>query len=250
VSRRILLCVDDEPDALAVRRLLLESQGYTVLTAQSGEEALSLLGQDKAIDLVLLDYVMRGMNGDELAEKLRQQFPRLPLIAVSAVGQLPNRLLKNVDGAFQKGQDPEVLLSLVADTLRRTDSPSVSGTVLCVDDEEQELDARKKLFESAGFHVLEARSADSAMEAFRTHRIDAVVLDYWLSGNRKGTALAQEMKRLFSKIPIVILSGFGSLPGEGVIVDSWISKGGDPERLVNEVKRLIANREPRESEHS
>ena len=112
-----VLCVDDDPDTLKVRKLLLESRGYSVLTATSGQEALNLISPTASVDLVLLDYVMPGMNGDELAEKVRKKFPALPVIAVSAVEELPERLLRNVNASVPKGVDPEVLLSAVAENL-------------------------------------------------------------------------------------------------------------------------------------
>jgi DNA-binding NtrC family response regulator len=64
------------------------------------------------------------------------------------------------------------------------------------------------------------------------------------SGN--GTALAEKMKRLRPKVPIVMLSGYASLPGEGAVVDAWVRKGEiDPENLIHEVERLIELRNPR-----
>lgn len=243
-QRKRLLCVDDDPETLKVRRLLFETSGYFVVTAESGEAALEILAAGPAVDLVLLDYLMPGMNGDELANRLRQRFPSLPLIAVSAVGRLPESLLNTVDATIQKGQDPEVLLSTVAALLARAELEknrrfASRKSVLCVEDEELQLKLRKLLFEAAGYLVHPARSAALAMEAFRAHHVDAVIMDYWLSG-QNGTLVAEEMKRLRPKIPIVMLSGFAPLPGEGAVVDSWLRKAEiEPQDLVNEVNRLI-----------
>ena len=240
-----ILCVDDDPSILKVRTLVFSAAGYSVHTALSGEEALRLLDDGTEVDLVLLDYLMPGMNGDELAGKLRKRYPNLPLIAVSAVGQLPPTLLNTVDSHAQKGEDPHILLSIVSTLLTRSSDQRKPGKaasrkiVLCVEDEQLHLQLRTLLFESAGFTVLQARSANSAMEAFRSHPVDAVVMDYWLCG-KNGTAVAEEMKRLRPKIPIVMLSGFSSLPGEGAVVDAWLRKGEiEPEELVTAVRRLI-----------
>jgi CheY-like chemotaxis protein len=241
-----ILCVDDDPSILKVRQLLFSAAGYSVRTARSGEEALRLLAEatEVDVDLVLLDYLMPGMNGDELAAKLRERYPTLRLVAVSAVEQLPPAFLNSVDRHAQKG-DPQVLLSVVSAVLGHSVEPRgngrvpATGTVLCVEDEKLQLQLRKMLFESAGFTVLQAQSANAAMDAFQSHPVDVVVMDYWLSGIN-GTAVAEEMKRLRPKTPIVMLSGFSSLPGEGAVVDAWLRKADvEPEELVTAVRRLI-----------
>ncbi len=245
-----VLCVDDDPETLELRIRLLEHGGYSVVTAGSGQQALQALGQGTSVDLVLLDYLMPGMNGDELAEQLRQRYPHLPLVVVSAVGQLPAGLMKNVNASVQKGQDPEALLRTISSVLARPqerakpaqEQTTERKTVLCVEDEKVQLKLRKMLLESAGFDVLEAQSARTAMEIFRSSHVDAVVMDYWLSG-QNGTALAEEMKGMRPRIPIIMLSGFTSLPGEETIVDSWMRKAEvEPEDLINEITKLIALR--------
>lgn len=247
-STKRVLCVDDDSSILKLRRIVLDAAGYQVVTAASGDEALQLLSQGNAVDLVLLDYLMPGMKGDELAQNLRNRYPNLKLIVVSAVGQLPPNLLNAVDFHIQKGQDPEVLLSVISAVLAPSTAPrsdnavASTKTVLCVEDEQLQLQLRKVLFESAGFHVLQAQSASAAMDVFRSHNVDAVVMDYWLA-DRNGTTVAEEMKRLRPRIPIVMLSGFASLPGEGVVVDAWLRKAdAEPEEVVNAVRRLISLR--------
>jgi CheY-like chemotaxis protein len=257
VPTKCLLCVDDDDATLQSRKLLLEASGYSVVTSTSAQDALELLAKGPSFDLVLLDYLMPGMNGDQFAAKLRTEYPHLPLMVVSAVGQLPHSLRKTVDVSLQKGQDPEILLSHVAAILARGEherSPNpVQRTVLCVEDEELQLKSRRMLFEAAGYRVLEADSAKAALELFDSSDVDVVVMDYWLSGpGGNGTAVAEYMKRRRPRIPIVMLSGFSSLPGEGAVVDSWMRKAGlEPELLLREVDRLIELRKlPPESRYS
>jgi CheY-like chemotaxis protein len=251
VSRKRLLCIDDDPETLKVRKVLLEASGYSVLTSTTASEGLRILAQGEPIDLVLLDYLMPEMNGDLLAVTIRRLYQDLPLLAVSAIGQLPPAFLSAVDANVQKGQAPEILLSAIAGLLARPpsslqpDQSPTPPTVLCVDDEQLELKFRKMLFESAGYRVLTARSASAALEEFRSAHVDAVVMDYWLSG-QNGTATAEEMKRMRPKTPIIMLSGYASLPGEGAVVDSWMRKADiEPEDLISEVNRLIQLRNPR-----
>jgi CheY-like chemotaxis protein len=112
-------------------------------------------------------------------------------------------------------------------------------TVLCVEDEDQQLKLRKMLFESEGFNVLTAQTGRQALELFQAHAVDAVVLDYWMAG-MNGMAVATELKRLRPTIPIIVLSGWTSLPGETIgLVDAWFQKAQvQPAELVSTVTRL------------
>jgi CheY-like chemotaxis protein len=87
-KKEIILCVDDEENQLAVRKLVLESKGYEVLTAASGRQALDLLAQHQ-VDLVLSDHLMPGLTGAELARQIKAQKPELPVILISAVNEIP-----------------------------------------------------------------------------------------------------------------------------------------------------------------
>lgn len=225
-----------------MRKKVLLSSGYCVLTSQSGIEGLEVVSSGTPVDLVVLDYVMPGMNGDQVAESLKSNFPHLPVIAVSAV-RLPPRMLEIVDAYVQKGQDVEVLLS----TIERVLSPTAAvpqcesltqRIVLCADDEIEELTARKMVLESAGFKVLVARNGKDALDVFRSTAVDAVVLDYFMPG-MTGLSVAREMKELRPEVPLVMLSGFASLPGETIgVVDAWVQKR-DVEVLLRELEKLI-----------
>lgn len=86
-NAKTLLLVDDEEAILSLARLALEQKGYQVLTAQSGPEALNLSeGHDDPIDLLLVDVVMPGMNGPEVAERLLASRPGLRVIFTSGYG--------------------------------------------------------------------------------------------------------------------------------------------------------------------
>ncbi len=79
----VLLVEDDA----AVRRLIedsLEQNGYRVVSAANGDEALAILDRsDNPPDLVVSDIVMTGISGLELARQLRERFPDLPILLVS-----------------------------------------------------------------------------------------------------------------------------------------------------------------------
>jgi two-component system cell cycle sensor histidine kinase/response regulator CckA len=112
-----ILCIDDEPEILRLREQQLEMYGFLVLTASSGTEGLQLLSDGQVVDLVLLDYVMPGMSGEELAKELKRLYPRVPIVLMSGFQDLPETLLRRVDGYVRKGQDPEVVIKTITRAL-------------------------------------------------------------------------------------------------------------------------------------
>jgi CheY-like chemotaxis protein len=101
----MILCVDDESTGLMVRKILLEHQGYKVITALSGPEGLLLL-MDHPVQAVVLDYSMPGMNGDEVAAAMKRLKPEVKILLLSAYVDLPEEALKFVDRRAVKGMSP------------------------------------------------------------------------------------------------------------------------------------------------
>jgi len=122
LQRSVILCVDDERSGLLMRRLLLESQGYRVLTAGSGEEGLTMVSA-QTIDLVLLDYMMPGEDGGVIAEKMKKVRPSTPILMLTAYVDLPSETLTSVDRYVIKGQSPAELLRAVAEMLNSSTGP-------------------------------------------------------------------------------------------------------------------------------
>jgi CheY-like chemotaxis protein len=99
---RVLLVVDDEDLSCSATARMLMLGGYLVLTASSGDEALRIVRSQRPgrIDLVITDINMPGMNGLELADRLRQHRPALPILFMSGarsprmVRGLPNPYLQ------------------------------------------------------------------------------------------------------------------------------------------------------------
>jgi CheY-like chemotaxis protein len=78
-----ILVVDDEPYICDSLRMLLSIDGNEVVVANGGGEALGLFERGN-FDVVITDYSMTGMKGDELAAKLKSRNPRLPVIMITA----------------------------------------------------------------------------------------------------------------------------------------------------------------------
>lgn len=87
-NKPTVLVVDDEETALLLRKLVLEKSGFRVLTVSSGAKALELLATTP-VDLVLSDLLMPKMLGTELARRLKEERPELPVVIISGVNEIP-----------------------------------------------------------------------------------------------------------------------------------------------------------------
>jgi CheY-like chemotaxis protein len=107
-----LLCIDDEDIGLRVRKAVLERAGYEVLTAQTAQSGIELFTSG-SFDCVILDFLMPGTNGGEIAATLRRIRPEVPILLLSAYVNLPEEVLQKVDAQVLKGAGPEQLLRQV-----------------------------------------------------------------------------------------------------------------------------------------
>ena len=113
-----IMVVEDEPDLLDLVTQVLQSRGYTVLGAGSGKQALEQWTQkEHHIDLLLTDMVMPdGMTGCQLAERLRADVPKLPVIYTSGHSAgVPGTQLADVEERHFLGKPyrPSKLLEMV-----------------------------------------------------------------------------------------------------------------------------------------
>ena len=107
--QHLVLCVDDERVGLRVRQILLERAGYRVLTAESGPAGLDLFSQEP-VDVVILDYSMPGMHGGEVAKRMRDGKPSVPILLLSAYVGLPPEVISLIDFSMTKGEGAVSLL--------------------------------------------------------------------------------------------------------------------------------------------
>ena len=117
-----ILCIDDHWNGLIGRKIFLESNGYEVLEATDGDEGLKLF-LAHAVDAVVLDYQMPGMNGDVVAARMKRVKSHVPIMLLSAFGPLPKNKLEAVDTFLSKSQPPKILLSTLQDLLNGQPKP-------------------------------------------------------------------------------------------------------------------------------
>jgi CheY-like chemotaxis protein len=117
---RTLLLVDDRTPLLPYRKAVFESLGYSVITATSSSTALAEL-ENCTIDVVLLEYKTEGLDAEATAFHIKQRFPSLPIVLLSAYSELPERILWLVDEYVMKSEPLESLAHVFERVIR---SPS------------------------------------------------------------------------------------------------------------------------------
>ena len=128
MSKIQILVVDDEPRYLRLVRYNLETADYEVITAASGEEALSLVAR-KIPDLIILDIPWHGIDGYEFCTRIRE-FSPVPIIMLTAKGEEREKvqgLRLGADDYITKPFGAEELMARVATVLRRSLVPEVKA---------------------------------------------------------------------------------------------------------------------------
>ena len=97
-SRPVLLVVDDDAGVREVTATRMAEAGYTVREAASGLQALAALDADPAVDLVVLDFAMPGMNGAEAAGEIRKRWPSMPVLFVTGFADTDALARAGADG--------------------------------------------------------------------------------------------------------------------------------------------------------
>ena len=136
-----ILVVDDDKNTRRLLRAVLEQNGYTVITAVNGEDAMDQLAQH-AIDLVVLDIMMPGMDGYAFTKTIRAGCSELPILMISARQMPEDRhqgFLVGTDDYMTKPLDLEEMLLRIKALLRR--AKIVSERKLTVGEAELDYDA-------------------------------------------------------------------------------------------------------------
>ncbi len=196
------LLVDDSESARMVLQDMLESFGFEVYAAASGQEAIALFQEnhteENPFSILIVDWKMPSMNGIELAEHLRKTTHKIPaVVMVTAYGVESIKeatTQKTVDDYLLKPVNPSTLFDVINNLLHLTPTRSkseVSGMVdmeylrsqltgrkvLLVEDNEMNLDLALELLGDVGIQVSIAHNGLQALEAVERERFDCVLMD-------------------------------------------------------------------------
>ncbi len=169
-----ILAVDDSLTYLHELAAALAGEGYEVVLAQSGEEALELLGV-QGVDCVLLDLLMPGLSGQETCARIKavpglREIPLLMLTAVEDRATMLDSLASGADDYVQKSSELEVLKARVRAQLRRKqfedETRRIRETLLQKEIEATEARGARELAHTRAILVAELERKNKDLEAF------------------------------------------------------------------------------------
>ena len=110
--KKVILCVDDSEQELSVQKFMLSTNGYRVLSATNGQEAIHLFSEN-LVDLVLSDAAMPGMDGEQLVSRLKQLGAHVPMILMGDPQQMNGRIHRADAVLHKKTCSPQELLERI-----------------------------------------------------------------------------------------------------------------------------------------
>jgi len=202
-----VLVAEDQPEVRRLALRILKSNGYRLLEASSGLEALELSRRHPGpIDLLLTDVVMPEMTGRELADRLRESRPGIKVLYVSGyTADIIGR-----EGVLDQGVDylpkPFTPAQLAVKLREVLGQSKAMGRILVVDDDDAVRGVLQKTLSDAGYEVLSARDGREAMRLVATHPFDLVLTDL-IMPDQEGIETIRELHRDYPSIRIVAMSG-------------------------------------------
>ncbi len=218
-----VLVVDDNAASRDILREYLESFGYSVTLAESGEEALTVMQPTHSFDLVLLDWMMPGMTGLDVALAIREtESP--PKIVLLSAWTMPSREHRAIVDAFlSKPIKPSALLDTIMvafgkDVVKRRrslglatgpdDLAAIRGArVLVVDDSDINLQIACELLQKVPLVLETASSGEEAVSKARANNYDCILMDIQMPGidGYTATGLIRE-GHAFDDLPIIAMT--------------------------------------------
>jgi hypothetical protein len=203
----LILVVDDDPAANSLVRFLLEEEGYDVIGAENGRQALELAAAEQP-DLITLDILMPEMDGFHVLEALNQD-PKTADIPVCIVSIIEDKVKGYRLGAIDyitKPFESEQLVHAVQMTLKPLDKQG-RNTILVVEDNPHIVELVELALADQDYEILAAHDGVAALEQLRHARPDMVLLDIMLP-KLDGYEFIRQAKAnpLTEHIPIVVLS--------------------------------------------
>jgi len=205
-GKNLVLCIDDEAESLDLLHGYLTEEGYSVLTAQSGEEGLRLAKQYRPT-AITLDILMPGKDGWSVISELKasELTHDIPVIIISF---MDNRSLGYQLGAYDYMQKP-VSPTYLLDSIGRLTKGAVNKA-LVVDDDAEARDLICQILEDANVHCTTAHDGLEAVSVLKQPKSDLpdlILLDLMMPG-MDGFGFLKEVSKVseWSAIPVIVIT--------------------------------------------
>ena len=209
-----ILVVDDED---GIRNLLvdtLRALGYATLDSASTAGAIEIL-KKQHVDLVMSDYYMPGESGVVLLQKIKRQWPDIPVIMISGYVDEATKhelLASGADDFLAKPFRIKHVEETIGSLLLKYDKGKTQKitnrcTILVVDDDPDMRQYLRDALENLGYNHIEVGDGISAIECIGKNKVDALITDFMLA-DTSGKNLFKTIKSKRPDLPVIIITGY------------------------------------------
>ena len=256
-----VLIIDDSPTFREELKSVLESSGYAVVTAGSGEDGLRTAVAARPA-VIVVDGVLPGIDGPTVVRRIRADaaLRSTPCILLTGSEERSDELKAldaGADAYVRKGEDTQIILARVTAVLRSAGSPSAVLTtssllgpkkILTVDDSLTYLHEVAAQLRQEGYDVIPARSGEEALELLSVQSVDCILLDLVMPG-LSGQETCRRIKgsAAWRDIPLIMHTALeeqaAMIEGINAGADDYIAKSSDLEVLCARVRAQLRRKQ-------
>jgi DNA-binding response OmpR family regulator len=258
---KTVLVIDDSPTFREELKSVLESSGYLVVTAVTGEDGLRV-AVDARPAVIVVDGVLPGIDGSTVIKRIRADavLRSTPCILLTASEESSGELKAleaGADAYVRKEEDTQVILARVTAVLRSAGVPSAVGStssllgpkrILTVDDSPTYLHEIAAQLREEGYDVIPARSGEEALDLLAVQAVDCILLDLVMPG-LSGQETCRRIKgsAAWRDIPLIMHTSLDEqeamIEGINAGADDYIAKSSDLEVLRARVRAQLRRKQ-------
>ncbi|MGC2816453.1 MAG: response regulator, partial [Candidatus Acidiferrum sp.] len=258
---KTVLVIDDSLTFREALKAALESSGYRVLTAATGEDGLRAAA-DARPAVIVVDGVLPGIDGSMVIRRIRADavLRSTPCILLTASEERSGELRAleaGADAYVRKEEDAQIILARVTAVLRSSGAPSAVGStsslfgpkrILTVDDSLTYLHEVATQLREEGYDVVPARSGEEAIELLSVQSVDCILLDMVMPG-LSGQETCRRIKgsAAWRDIPLIMHTALeeqqAMIEGINAGADDYIAKSSDLEVLCARVRAQLRRKQ-------
>jgi two-component system NtrC family sensor kinase len=256
-----VLIIDDSPTFREELKSILESSGYAVVTARTGEDGLRAAVAVRPA-VIVVDGVLPGIDGSTVIRRIRADAALRSTPCILLTGSEERRgeldaLDAGADAYVRKEEDPQLILARVTAVLRSARTPFSAGTassllgpkkILAVDDSLTYLQEVAEQLRQEGYDVIPARSGEEALELLAVQAVDCILLDLMMPG-LSGQETCRRIKgsATWRDIPLVMHTALeqqdSMIDGINAGADDYIAKSSGHEVLFARVRAQLRRKQ-------